>query len=132
MDIWQTPAADQLLADPVQAGDQMERSFEVTESMVTGHVPGAPSVLTTPSLIAFLEDTAADILRPRFAPGAAAVGTWIGVRHRAPALAGQRVDVRAVVAEVRGRHITFDVSARVADTTIGDGQVTQTLIQGRD
>jgi predicted thioesterase len=130
MRIWNAAVGDELLTSPVRVGEQMERSFDVVAHMLTGHVPGAPSVLSTPALIALLEDTAADVLRPRLAPGAAGVGTWIGVRHRAPALAGQRVDVRAVVASVNGRHVTFDVSARVAGRTIGDGQVTQTLIRG--
>jgi predicted thioesterase len=132
MQIWRTPVGADLLTSPVRTGEQMERSFEVATHMLTGHVPGAPSVLSTPALIALLENTAADILRPRLAAGAASVGTWIGVRHRAPAVAGQRVDVRAVVASVDGRRITFDVSAQVADRTIGDGQVTQTLIRGGD
>lgn len=130
MRIWATTTGEELVTSPVREGERAERSFTVTAGMVTGHVPGAPSVLSTPALIALLEDTAADVLRPRLAPGAASVGTWIGVRHRAPALAGQHVEVRATVAAVRGRHVTFDVSAQVAGRTIGDGQVTQTLIRG--
>ncbi|MEV0809938.1 hotdog domain-containing protein [Micromonospora sp. NPDC050200] len=129
MRIWETATGDELVTSPVREGERSERTFEVTAGMLTGHVPGAPSVLSTPALIGLLEDTAADILRRRLAPGAASVGTWIGVRHRAPALAGQRVEVRATVAAVQGRHVTFDVSAQVAGRTIGDGQVTQTLIR---
>jgi fluoroacetyl-CoA thioesterase len=130
MQLWRTSAAAELLTVPVEPGDRTERSFEVGAGMLTGHVPGSPSVLSTPALIGLLEDTAADILRPRFAPGAASVGTWIGVHHRAPALAGARVEVVATVAVVAGRRVTFDVTASVDGRTIGDGQVTQTLIRG--
>lgn len=129
MRLWDASIEQALLVGPVSVGDTMKRTFAVTAAMVTGHVPGAPAVLSTPSLIAMLEDTAADILRPLFAPGAASVGTWIGVRHRAPAIQGQDVVVHAAIAAVEGRRITFDVSAKVADRTIGDGQVTQTLIR---
>jgi|GEM_PF-3587970 predicted thioesterase len=129
MRIWETAPLDELTTSPVREGEQSERSFEVTAGMLTAHVPGTPSVLSTPALIALLEDTAADILRRRLAPGAASVGTRIDIRHRAPALAGQRVDVRARVASVQGKHITFDVTAQVDGRTIGDGQVAQTLIR---
>ncbi|MEU4568947.1 hypothetical protein [Micromonospora sp. NPDC023956] len=129
MRIWRTSDHTDLLTVAVGPGDRTHRSFDVGGEMLTGHVPGAPAVLSTPALIGLLEDTAADILRPRFTPGAASVGTWIGVHHRAPALAGDRVDVVATVATVTGRHITFDVTASVDGRTIGDGQVTQTLIR---
>ncbi|GAB3137184.1 hypothetical protein GCM10027290_02450 [Micromonospora sonneratiae] len=130
MQIWKGPAGQQLLTRPVQVGEHTHRSFEVGPNMVTDHVPGAPSVLSTPALIALMEDTAADILRPHFLPGAASVGTWIGVRHTAPALVGEQVEVHATVAEIAGRRVTFDVAAQVAGRQIGDGQVTQTLIRG--
>ncbi|GLY24635.1 hypothetical protein [Micromonospora sp. NBRC 101691] len=129
MRIWRSSQATDLLTVAVAPGDRTRRSFDVGAEMLTGHVPGAPSVLSTPALIRILEDTAADVLRPRFAPGAASVGTWIGVHHRAPAVAGEQVDVVATVATVTGRRITFDVTASVGDRTIGDGQVTQTLIR---
>ncbi|MDT0530558.1 hypothetical protein RM555_16315 [Micromonospora sp. DSM 115977] len=129
MRIWRTSAAADLLTGAVELGERTHRSFEVGAGMLTDHVPGSPSVLSTPALIGLLEDTAADILRPRFAPGAASVGTWIGVHHRSPALAGERVDVVATVAVVAGRRVTFDVTASVGGRTVGDGQVTQTLIR---
>jgi predicted thioesterase len=75
-----------------------------------------------------LEDTAADLLRPLFAPGAASVGTWIGVRHTGAAVLGERVTVHATVAAARGRRVMFDVRASAGDRPIGDGQVAQTLI----
>ena len=129
MQIWRTPETVDLLTAAVAPGDRIHRSFAVGAGMLTGHVPGAPPVQSTPAQIGLLEDTAAGILRPRLAPGASSVGTWIGVHHRAPALSGDRVDVAATVATVAGRWITFDVTASVAGRVIGNGQVTQTLIR---
>jgi len=118
------------LVDPVPApGDRVRRRFEVTASMLTDHVPGRDPVLTTPDLIAFLEDTAADVLRPRFTAGVSSLGTWIGIRHTGPARRGEHVDVTAEVLLVRGRAFTFDVRAHVGDREIGIGQVGQTLIR---
>jgi len=109
-------------------GATCTRHFAVTPAVTTDHVPGAVPVLSTPAMIAFMEDTAADVLRPHFAPAAASLGTWIGVRHTGPALAGQEVTVRAVLADARGRRYLFDVEATVDGRPIGDGQVAQTLV----
>jgi predicted thioesterase len=118
-----------LLTPVPERGESIHRQFAVTASMLTDHVPGREPVLTTPDLIAFLEDTAADLLRPRFADGVASVGTWIGIRHTGPARQGEHVDVTAEVLQVHGRRFTFDVRARVGDREIGTGQVGQTLIR---
>lgn len=124
----QAGAADGMLSGVVRRGAATRREFTVEAAMTTDHVAGREPVLATPALIAMLEDTAADLLRPLFTPGAASVGTWIGVRHTGAALLGERVTVHATVAAARGRRVTFDVRAGVGDRPIGDGQVAQTLI----
>jgi fluoroacetyl-CoA thioesterase len=123
-----TGAAPALLTVPVIAGDNIRRSYPVEAHMLTHHIPDAPGVLTTPNLIMLMEVTAAAIVRPRLVKGAAAVGTWIGVRHTGSGLLGQRVDVDAVVVRTGGRRITFDVNAYVGTRRVGDGQVGFTLI----
>ena len=123
-----TDAAGLLTPVPVR-GESIHRRFTVAAPMLTDHVPGRDPVLTTPDLIALLEDTAADLLRPRFADGVASVGTWIGIRHTGPAWLGEHVDVTAEVLDVRGRRFTFDVRACVGNREIGVGQVGQTLIR---
>jgi fluoroacetyl-CoA thioesterase len=122
------PRQHPLLRSEPPPGTSYTRLFTVTAADTTDHVPDTEPVLSTPSLIAFMEDTAADILRARFAPGTASLGTWIGVRHTGPARTGQEVTVTAVVAETRGRRYLFDVLATVDAHPIGDGQVAQTLI----
>ncbi|GAA3455498.1 thioesterase family protein [Dactylosporangium matsuzakiense] len=117
-----------LLRREPETGTALTRLFPVTKDVTTDHVPEADPVLSTPSIIAFMEDTAADILRAAFAPGTASLGTWIGVRHSGPATIGQTVTVTAVLADVRGRRYLFDVHAHVDGREVGDGQVAQTLI----
>ncbi|MET7402469.1 hypothetical protein ABZS66_54205 [Dactylosporangium sp. NPDC005572] len=123
------PAPHDLLRTGLGPGATCTRTFVVTDDATTDHVPGAVPVLSTPSLIAYLEDTAADVLRPHFGPATASLGTWIGVRHTGPARTGDEVLVTAVLAEVRGRRYLFDVEATVAGRPIGDGQVAQTLVR---
>ena len=122
------PAPHRLLRTDLGPGVSYTRTFTVTADLTTDHVPDAEPVLSTPALIASLEDTAADVLRPHFAPATQSLGTWIGVRHTGPAHAGDRYEVTAVLADVRGRRYLFDVRATLAGRPIGDGQVAQTLI----
>ncbi|WP_426512399.1 thioesterase family protein [Dactylosporangium sp. McL0621] len=123
-----TPRPHALLDPHPEPGVAYTRLFPVTKDVTTDHVPDAEPVLSTPSMIAFMEDTAADILRARFAPSTASLGTWIGVRHTGPARTGQTVTVTAVLAETRGRRYLFDVRATVDGHEIGAGQVAQILI----
>ncbi|WP_433066558.1 thioesterase family protein [Dactylosporangium sp. CS-033363] len=123
-----TPRPHTLLRTELRPGVTYTRLFAVTKEVTTDHVPDAEPVLSTPAMIAFMEDTAADILRAVFNPGSASLGTWIGVRHSGPALAGQTVTVTATLADVRGRRYLFDVRATVDGREIGGGQVAQTLI----
>jgi predicted thioesterase len=117
-----------LLLRDLGPGASCTRVFTVAAAQTTDHVPDTEPVLSTPALIACLEDTAADVLRPHFAPATASLGTWIGVRHTGPARTGERFVVTATLADVRGRRYLFDVAATLDDQPIGDGQVAQTLI----
>lgn len=117
-----------LLRIDLTPGVACTRAFTVTADLTTDHVPDADPVLSTPALVAAMEDTAADALRPHFAPATASLGTWIGVRHTGPAHTGQQFLVTATIADIRGRRYLFDVHATLDGRPIGDGQVAQTLI----
>jgi predicted thioesterase len=117
-----------LLRTDLRPGAACTRTFTVTAGQTTDHVPDSAPVLSTPALIAAMEDTAADTLRPHFAPTTASLGTWIGVRHTGPARTGEAFVVTAVLADVRGRRYLFDVHATLDGRRLGDGQVAQTLI----
>jgi len=129
MAIWRTRDLTELLTTPPHIGQTKETSFEISDDMLTRHITNGPAVLSTPAMIGLMESVASAMLRPQLAPGAALVGTWIGVRHRAPALLGERIDVQARLARITGAHVTFDMVARVGERTIGDGEVTQTLVR---
>lgn len=73
---------------------------------------GSPPVLSTPSLIWFLEHAAREAVQPWLEPGEATVGLEIDVRHVAPTPLGQTVTCIARVIHVEGTRITFQVEAR--------------------
>jgi predicted thioesterase len=117
------------LSTPLVVGTRLDAAYLLEEHMLTHHVPGRPGLLMTPSLIALLEETAARLVRPRLADGAAAVGTWVGVHHTGAATLGESLAVSATVTAVRGRRITYDVSARVDARPVGHGEIGFTLVR---
>ena len=117
------------LTGPMPPGTQSRRHFPVSEAMLTHHIPGRGGVLTTPNLVAILEETAADIVRPLLADGAAAVGTWIGVHHTGTAGLDETVEVAATLRTVDGRLLGFDVAAVVGERRVGHGDIGFTLVR---
>jgi fluoroacetyl-CoA thioesterase len=71
--------------------------------------PGVP-VLATPSLIALLENTCSQLMRPLPA-GAATVGTMVEMKHLAATPVGLTVRARATLLETDGRRYLFAVEA---------------------
>ena len=69
------------------------------------------AAVSTPSLIAFLEQASHLAIREAFEPNEASVGTRVDVEHVAPAYPGRRVSASATVTAVDRRSVRFDVLA---------------------
>jgi len=69
-------------------------------------------VVSTPHLIGFLEMAAHTALMRHFEAGESSVGTRVSVEHLAAAALGRSVECEAVVKEVRGNRVEFEVRAR--------------------
>lgn len=78
-------------------------------------------VLSTPQMIAYMEWTARNAIKPFLAEGEDSVGTVVNVRHLAATPIGMAVTFRAVVTEVSDRRVTFRVEARDEKEPIGEG-----------
>lgn len=70
-----------------------------------------PAVLSTPTLVGWLERTARETLAPFLEPGESSVGTEIELRHLAPTPLGQTVRCRARIATAEGPSFAFHVEA---------------------
>lgn len=102
----------------------------VTPEMLTTHVGGHQGgVLTTPSMIGLMEDTAQQVTRPYLPSDHTTVGFEIAVRHLAPASVGSRVTVIAELLEVHGRKLRFKVEAYHDKGKIGEGTLRRTIIR---
>jgi len=82
---------------------------------------GAIQVLSTPSMIALMENAAAQAVERVLPPGQTTVGTRLDVRHLAATPVGLEVRARAELREVDGRKLTFTVEAFDSQEKIGEG-----------
>jgi fluoroacetyl-CoA thioesterase len=112
------------MGSSLEPGIEATHEFEVDERLLTdvGGTLGF-SVLSTPSMIAMMERTAAMLVRPRLADGKATVGFEVCVKHVASAREGVRCTAHARLEEiVDSRKLRFAVEVICGDgRTIGVG-----------
>lgn len=96
--------------------------FVVGDEHVAKHVgSGDVEVLSTPSMIAFMERVAMECVQVFLPEGYTTVGTAVEVRHLNPAPKGVEVEVAAKLVEVDGRRLKFEVEARWGSVLVGKG-----------
>jgi predicted thioesterase len=82
---------------------------------------GMPAVVSTPSLIDFLERTARETIADCLDSNERSVGTELDIRHLAPTPVGQTIHCHAQVIAVEDRKITFQIEARDAREVVMRG-----------
>ncbi len=82
---------------------------------------GDLEVFATPAMVALMENAAAKAIAPYLAEGDSSVGTEINVTHIKASAIGAEIVASAVVVEVNGREVTFNVGARDGESLIGEG-----------
>jgi predicted thioesterase len=93
-------------------GDSGEIRFVVdTPHLIEFAEEKMPAVLSTPSLIWFLEHAAIQALSDLLDPGECSLGTQVDVQHLAPTPLGAAVVCTARVIHVEGPSVTFQVEA---------------------
>ncbi len=70
-----------------------------------------PAVLSTPSLVGYLEIAARKALAPCLDPSERSVGAYIDVEHLAPSPEGMTVTCKARIISVNGPLVTFQIEA---------------------
>lgn len=82
---------------------------------------GGVDTFATPCMIAFMEYTATECVRPFLDEGCVTVGIHLDVSHLASTPVGMKVYCNAVLTAVEGRRLTFSVEARDEKEKIGEG-----------
>ena len=91
---------------------------------------GGLDVFSTPSMIALMEKAAYTLAQESLAEGESTVGTQMNVDHVKASKIGETITAKAILTEIDGRKLTFDVSATdSAGNTIGRGVHTRFIIQ---
>ena len=101
----------------------------VTEKDTAGALgSGDVPVLGTPRIVALAEAATIDAVRPHLPDGTTTVGTWVELDHSAPSRPGSEVVAEAVLVEVDGRQLWFDITVREAETVVASGRVRRTSV----
>lgn len=82
---------------------------------------GSVRVLSTPHLIALLEQAALTAVAPHLAPGETSVGTRVEVEHLDACPPGVEVVSEAELLRVEGRRLRFAVAVRAGEIVLGRG-----------
>jgi fluoroacetyl-CoA thioesterase len=80
-----------------------------------------PAVFATGFMVGLMEWTCMQLMAPHLEEGEGSLGVDINVNHTAATLPGQTVTVTAECIEVRGRKLTFKVTAHDGIDKIGEG-----------
>lgn len=104
--------------------------YVVLSEHAASHVgSGSVSVLSTPSMIAFMERTSLLCVQKLLPEGYTTVGTMVNVRHLRAVPVGERVRVISRVKSVEGRKILFEVEAYRGEELVGKGEHERYIVE---
>ena len=108
---------------PVKIGASKERTITVSANQTTSFLWEGENVLSTPSMIAEMEETCRLLLKEQVIsePEWDSVGTVVNIEHLAATPVGAEVFLKAEVVSVDGRRVTFKTQARDKLEKIGQG-----------
>jgi predicted thioesterase len=93
------------------AGLSAKREFTVERESTIGFMGEDARVYATPMLVRDIEITCRELLLEHLDPGEDSVGSRVEINHLAPTLLGMKVTIEASIAELKGRAVTFDITA---------------------
>ncbi len=108
----------------VRIGAVKERAITVDSNQTTSFLWEGESVLSTPSMIAEMEETCRLLIKEQVVPDPEwdSVGTIVDIKHLAATPVGAEVSLRAKVVSVEGRRVMFEVGARDRLERVGEGR----------
>lgn len=95
--------------------------YTVREEHIATHINGNNGVLSTPSMISFMEKTSMNCIQ-RYIPNEyTTVGFLVNVKHLNPAPLSSTLKVQVRIVSIEGRKIVLEVRAYLGETVIGEG-----------
>lgn len=107
----------------VKTGASKERTITVNSNQTTSFLWEGENVLSTPSMIAEMEETCRLLLKEQAIPDPEwdSVGTVVKIEHLAATPVGAEVFLKAEVVSVNGKRVMFKTEARDKLEKIGEG-----------
>ena len=107
----------------IKTGASKERTITVSSNQTTSFLWEGEHVLSTPSMIAEMEETCRLLLKEQVIPEPEwdSVGTVVNIQHLAATPVGAEVFLKAEVVSADGRRVTFKTEARDKLEKIGQG-----------
>ena len=109
-------------------GASSTREFVVDRERTIDFMGESARVYATPMLVRDIEVTCRELLLQHLDAGEDSVGTRVELDHLAPTLLGMKVRIEAKVAELKGRAVTFEISASDSLDPIGRGRHSRFIV----
>ncbi len=99
------------MKDSLKAGLTGNTTVTIDRDRTIDFMGEKARVYATPMLVRDIEFACRDLLLAHLDPGEDSVGTRVEIDHLAATLMGMKVDLTLHIAAVKGRSVTFDVTA---------------------
>ncbi len=97
-------------------------TYTVGEEHTAKHIgSGTIEVLSTPSMIAFMEHASLDCVQKYLPRGYTTVGIRVDVKHLKPAPKGAKITIKTKLVERNNKRLVFKVQALWGNIIIGEG-----------
>lgn len=111
------------LTEIYELNQKRVESFKVGDEHTAYHIgSGNSRVLSTPSLISFLEQVAHRLLKKDLPEENLSVGIRVDIKHLAATPVNAAVRVQAEITKIAGRQVVFRVQAWDEQEKIGEGE----------
>lgn len=104
-------------------------SYEVQENATAQQVgSGDLPVLSTPALLAMMENCAKELLNQQLTEQETSVGSLVELKHLGPSPIGAKINVSAVITQQNGKKVTFEIEAYDNQNRIGQASHTRVIV----
>jgi fluoroacetyl-CoA thioesterase len=112
-----------MLTQKLEVGLTFKKDYLIKEEHAARHIgSGDIEVLSTPSMIGFMENAAMECVKPELTQGQTTVGSAINIKHLSPVPTGEKLTVTAQLIDIDKKRLTFKVRAEWRNKVIGDGR----------
>lgn len=106
----------------MEIGATFTTTMRVTTEVTAEYIgSGDLAVLATPAMCALMENAAMMAVAPHLEEGQTTVGTMLNITHSRATKVGEIISATAVLTEINGRELKFEITACDAVGEIGKG-----------